>query len=364
MQAPLPFSPDLEEVQPDEADVAREIIETFHGIVDTTNRDYGHAFRGVHAKSHALLEGELTVLSDLPDELAQGAFAERGRRYPVLLRISTNPGDPLPDAVSVPRGLALKMIGVAGERLPGSEGDATQDFVLAVGPAFQAPDAKHFLQSLKLLAATTDKAEAGKIAVSAALRATNKVLEAVGVESAKVKSMGGYPHTHPLGERYFSQAPLRWGDYVAKVAVVPLSPNFKALEGQEIDIAGRENALREEVAGVLAEEGGRWELRVQLRRDADRNPVEDASQPWPEDDNPYIAVATIDVPAQPGWTWERAQLVDDGTSFAPWHGLAAHQPLGSVMRARRPAYADLSRYRATLNGCPIHEPREAVHLPA
>lgn len=236
--------------------------------------------------------------------------------------------------------------------------------MLAVGNAFQAADPKAFLASLKLLAATTDKAEGGKIAASALLRGVNTALEAVGIESAKVKSLGGYPNTHPLGERYFSQVPLRWGDHIAKIAVVPLSANLKALEEQTIDVAGRDDALREEIAGFLSEQGGTFELRVQLARDPDKNPIEDASVPWLEDDNPYVAVATIEVPAQSSWTWERAKVLDDQTSFSPWHGLAAHQPLGGIMRARKPVYDDAAHYRAKLNGCPLHEPRGAVTLPA
>lgn len=105
--------------------------------------------RSVHAKSYALLEGELTVPDGLPAELAQGMFAQPGT-YPVVLRFSTNPGDILDDRVSAPRGLAVKVIGVDSARLPGSEGAVTQDFVVANGPAFVALDAKTFLGSLKL----------------------------------------------------------------------------------------------------------------------------------------------------------------------------------------------------------------------
>ncbi len=174
--------------------------------------------------------------------------------------------------------------------------------------------------------------------------------------------MGGYPHSHPLGERYFSQVPIRYGDHVAKLAVVPLSANLKALEGATIDVAGREDALREELAAFLAEQGGTFELRVQLARDPERDPIEDASVPWPEDDNPYVAVATIEVPAQSAWTWDRAKLLDDETAFAPWHGIAAHRPLGGIMRARR-IYDELSGYRAELNRCPIHDWHEPPTLP-
>jgi hypothetical protein len=45
----------------------------------------------------------------------------------------------------------LKVIGVEGERLEGSEGDVTQDFVLINGPAFGAPNPKKFLSVIRLL---------------------------------------------------------------------------------------------------------------------------------------------------------------------------------------------------------------------
>src|SRR5260370_32130719 len=87
---------------------------------------------------------------------AQGLFAKPGR-YPIVMRFSTLPGDILDDSVSTPRGLSVKIIGVEGERLSGSEGDVTQDFVLVNGPAFGAPTPNKFLPVLTLLATTTDK---------------------------------------------------------------------------------------------------------------------------------------------------------------------------------------------------------------
>lgn len=361
--APVRYSPGLETVAPDEAETQAELTETLLGIVRKTHEDHDHAFRSVHAKSHALLEGTFEVVDGLPAELRQGLFAE-AKSYPALLRISTNAGDPLPDSISLPRGMAIKVIGVSGERLPGAEGDATQDFVLANGKAFAAPNPKAFLKNLKLLAATTDKAEWGKKAISAVFRVTEKALEAVGGESVTLKTMGGYPQSHPLGESYFSQVPIRFGDYVAKVGVFPSSPGFKALEGQEIAIHGRENALREEIGRVLKTEGGEWEVRVQLCRDLKTDPIEDAATPWPEQNNPYITVARIRIDRQPNWSDARARVGDDQLAFAPWHGLAAHRPLGGIMRARKTPYAESSALRGQLNGCPIHEPREQVTLPA
>ena len=357
---PIRFDPLLERVSPDEPDTRTALIATLRGIAATTYRDYGHAVRSVHAKSYALLEGKITILA-LPPELAQGAFARPGT-HPVVMRFSTNPGDILDDAVSVPRGLALKIVGVEGERLLGSEGAVTQDFVMANSPAFVAPDAKAFLGSLKLLAATTDRAEGAKMALSKALRGVATALKAVGAESPLVTKLGGQPLTHPLGETFYSQAPLRWGDHVAKVSVAPVSPNLVALKGQPLALHGNPNALRQAAIDATAGNGCEWELRVQLCTDPATMPIEDASVSWPEDASPYRAVARVRVASQPAWSEARAAQGDDRLAFSPWHGLAAHQPLGSINRARRSAYAEMGAVRARRNGEMIAEPRGPVGL--
>jgi hypothetical protein len=359
---PVRYSPDLEKPLPDEEQVHRELIDTMRQITETTSKDYGHAVRSVHAKSHGLMTGTLTVLPDLPPELAQGLFAAPGA-YEVVMRLSTNPGDLLDDSVSSPRGMAWKVMGVPGERLPDSAGETTQNFIMVNAPAFGAPDAKAFVGSLKLLAATTDKAEWGKKLLSATLRGVESVLEAAGTESALVKTMGGAPLTHPLGDSYYTQTPYRYGDHVAKLALVPVSPNLTDLHGDPVSVSGRPDALREVVGETLIEQGGTWEVRVQLLTDPDAMPVEDASVEWPEDKSPYRTVARIEVAPQRGWTPERAKVVDDQLYFSPWHGLAAHQPLGSVNRTRRKAYEMSAEYRTGFNGCPFHEP-ERVELPA
>ncbi|MGV7033772.1 catalase family protein [Methylobacterium symbioticum] len=353
---PVRYTPDLERPAPDEAEVQAGMIAQFAKIQGTTFKDYGHAVRGVHAKSHGLLTGRLTVLDGLPPPLAQGLFATPGD-HEAVLRFSTNPGDILDDSVSTPRGLAVKVLGAEGERLPGSEGDATQDFVLANAPAFVAPDAAAFLRSLKLLAATTDTPQVFKKAFSALMRGVEAALEAVGTKSPTVIALGGHPETHILGETFYSQAPLRWGEHVAKVAVAPVSPELTALTGASLKVNGKPNGLREAVSAFFAEQGGTWELRAQLLTNPATMPVEDASVPWPETESPYVAVARIVVAPQASWSAEKVRRLDDGLAFSPWHGLAAHRPLGSIMRARRAVYPESAGFRAARNGCPIHEPR-------
>ena len=352
LQSPIRYRPDVEQPQPDEQATVTDLNETFDTILERTAEDYGHAVRSVHAKSHGLLEGELTIDSDLPAELAQGLFAQGGR-HKVLIRLSTNAGDILPDAIGLPRGLAMKVFDVAGDRLPGSEGTA-QDFVMVNGPVFQAKTAEKFLGNLKLLAKTTDRLEGTKKVVSAALRGVRHAFEAVGAEApAAINSLGGAPNVEPLGETYYSATAFRFGDYIAKFSIAPVAPAMIALSGKEIAIEGREDAIREDVRTEMRTLDAEWEFRVQLCRDLEAQPVEDATVLWT---SPFVRVGTIRAAAQDSWSDAHVQQINEETRFSVWTGIAAHQPLGNINRARRDTYRHSADFRARVNGCPYHEP--------
>lgn len=356
---PIPYSPAHEVPEDQEAETIFDLKDAMRGISLRTWEDSGqtHALRSVHAKSHGLLVGELTVLDGLPEPYAQGLFARAGS-YPAVMRISTTPGDLLDDKVSTPRGVGLKIVGVPGERVDGSLDDTTQDFVMVNGPAFLAPSAVKFLSNLKLLAASTDKVPNLKRLFSGVLRGAEKAIEAVGGESTKLKALGGQPETHPLGETFFSQVPILYGRYMAKVSLAPVSSNLVALAGREVDLSGTPDGLREAVKEHFAREGGEWELRIQLCTDPDRMPIEDASVEWPQELSPYVAVARLRTGPQRAWTEELSRLVDDGMQFNPWHALDAHRPLGAIMRVRKEVYAMSKRFRGERNGVTIVEPRD------
>lgn len=83
----------------------------------------------------------------------------------------------------------------------------------------------------------------------------------------------------------------------------------------------------------MIEQGGTWELRVQLCTDLDKMPVEDATVAWDEKESPYRTVARIEVQPQLSTGTDLQAIADENSFFSPWHGLAAHQPLGSVNRS-------------------------------
>ena len=352
--SPLPFQPTFEEVSPDEAETQRGLTEAMLSIARKTLADTGHAHRAVHAKAHGYLRARFEVLPDLPPGLSQGLFAAPAS-YDALLRFSTTPGDILADDVSVPRGVAVKVLGVPGARLPGSEGDTTQNYVLANSPTFQVATDKAFLRQLKPLAGTTGELEPVKHAASVLSRAAATALGLVGQKSATLTTLAGQANTHLLGDSFYSQAPLLHGEYFAKVAMAPASDELIALSGEHIKLSGHPDAIREGIQAYFAALPATWEFKVQLATSIKSMPVEDAAVQWPETESPYLTVARVSALPQATWSDDMRNLVEEHMSFNPWIGLAAHRPLGSIMRARRPAYAAAREFRAHANEVEINE---------
>lgn len=349
---PLAYRPDFEHAARDEQETIHALQVVFADMAKKVADAEGHAHRAVHAKGHALVRGKLTVADHLPPQLAQGLFGAAGS-YDVLLRWSSPPAEQLPDGVSTPRAVAIKVLDVPGERLDGARAGHSQDFLMVNGPAFNAPDPQAFLKNVKMLAATTNKSETGKKVISTVLRGAEAALEAVGGQSGALKSMGGEPQHHPLGETYFSQVPYLYGPYMAKFSLAPVAPDLLALDGAAIE--SEDDAQRAAIQSHFAAQGGEWELRVQLNVDVEKMPIEDASVEWPQDLSPYVAVARLTLAPQTSWD-AGSQRLEDETAFDQWNCLAAHRPLGSVNRARREVMAVSRDFRSEFNRCPIHEP--------
>lgn len=332
------YDPFLDLPHPGEVEAAEEISKVMLKIGATTYADEGHAIRTVHAKSHGLLKAEMQIPSDLPPRLAQGLFARPGR-HEAIMRFSTIPGDILDDGVSTPRGVAIKILNVDGPRLQGSEGATTQDFIFVDGPRFAASSARSFLKSLKLVAATTDKAEGAKKALSAVMRRIEGLIEAAGGESDAIKALGGQPAVHILGETFWSQLPIRFGDYVAKLQLAPDAPTLNILTDTKLRLAHRPNALRDAIVDHFREHCGGWELRAQLCTSITDMPIDDPKQQWDEAVSPYLPVAKLIALPQLAWSLARSIAIDDEMGFSPWRGIEAHRPLGALMRIRKIAYA-------------------------
>lgn len=150
-----------------------------------------------------------------------------------------------------------------------------------------------------------------------------------------VLGAGGHPYAHPLGDSYFSQAPIRYGSCMAKVCVVPVS-RLAGLKDVRLLAGGSQDALRDAVVDYFSEQDAEWEVRVQLCTNGATMPLDDPTVAWQEP-SPYVAVARIAMPVQPGWSRALSQAVDDGMAFNPLQCVAAHRPPDGPMRAREAA---------------------------
>lgn len=357
----LRYSPEIEQPESDEQSVIDGIIQGMTQQSQAVEKREGRAVRASHAKSTACVTGELVIADDLPPELAQGLFA-RGGTYPVAVRFAQGPGETLGDRVSTHRGMAIKVFDATGEALPGHDA-GTQDFVLATGTTFPSGTAKGFLRDGAVIGKSAALPELAKSAVASAARNVNRVLGAVGAPSA-LADFFGHPYSHPLADAYFSQVPMRWGEYVAKIGVVPASVHQDQLREWRLSPHADEDGFRHAAVAYFDEHDAVFDLRVQLWANAETQPIEDASVEWPEDDSQYRTVATIRLPRQPAYASERVRYFDEVMTFRPAHSLEAHRPLGSVMRARLQVYEALSDFRHRENGVTPANPRSIEEIPA
>ena len=342
----LRYAPDIERPAPDEQATIDGIIKGMTQQSETVQAREHLAVRASHAKSSACATGELTIAPDLPPELAQGLFATLGT-HPVAVRFAQGPGETLGDRVSTHRGMSIKVFDVPGEKLPGHAAD-TQDFVLATGTTFPSGTAAGFLRDGTVIGKSTGLPEGVKSAVSSTMRNLNRALHAFGTESA-FADFFGHPYSHPLADSYFSQAPIRFGDYVAKLGAVPASDAQRAVSEWRLDPHVDEDGFRHAAIDFFREHDVVFELKAQLWADAERQPIEDASVDWPVSLSPYRTVATLRLPRQDAYGPERVRYFDETMTFRPAHSLMTHRPLGSVMRARLQVYQALSAFRHSQN---------------
>lgn len=355
------YRDDIEVIQPDEEHIIRQIVESMGRVNRKVYDRHRHAIRDAHAKSHGIVTGTLEVYDGLPAHLRQGVFAVP-RRYPVIVRFSTAPGDIHSDSIPAPRGMAIKMLDVPGPKLlEGQETASTQDWLLVNHPTLPFGDIQRYLKLQAALEKHADDSETVLKIASSLAQGAHKALQAVGLDYPKGEILGA-GFTHILGETFHSMAAVRYGEYIAKLSAAPLSANVRALTGQAIE-SDQHSALRDLVVAFFSGETAEYELRVQLCTDLERMPVEDASVKWPEEASPHQPVARLVLPPQDAYSAARQVYGDDILSFTPWHTVAAHRPLGSIMRVRKAAYERSSLYRHTMNQQPRIEPASLDEVP-
>jgi len=358
---PILYTPDIEVIDEDEAALSAEIVEQMAASSRCAFERHRHAIRDAHAKSNGLLKGELTIHADLPAHLRQGVFAQP-RTYQVVARLSSAPSDIHSDEIPAARGFALKILGVDGERLTPAIGGGNQDFLMVNFPALAFGTIAKYKRMLTLLEANSHAPDTFQRLVAGTAHGAKQLLEGLGgTPGATLDGLARDNH-HPLGETYHTQAAIRFGAHVAKLSLHPSSASVRGLTGQAVDNV-QYASMRDVISGHFADQGAEYTLSAQLCTDLARMPVEDAAIAWPEELSPHRPVATLRFAPQSTAHPARQVYGDDVLSFNPWNGVAAHRPLGGIMRIRRLAYERSTAFRHAMNAQPRIEPAQASDIP-
>ena len=324
-----------------EAETAQKIVSLMTGQMEKGFTS-GKMLRDVHTKGHGCVRAEFTVRENLPDELRVGVFKEP-RSFQAVIRFSNAGalaavGGTAPDATVDARGMAIKLLGVKGEKLLEDEKQAdTHDFLLFSTSTFFTADPEAFLD---LMVAVT----------------TNKLVNFwfLLTHPSITRSLFGSIHKHPslLELRYFSAVPYRFGSKAVKYSARPSSDKKSSMPHNP-----GTDYLREKLQERLRKEDVYFDFMVQSQTHPYDTPIENGLIPWDEEIAPFRKVATIKIPKQ---SFDSPEKLDycDNLSFTPWHCLPEHRPLGSISRVRRIVYGAISEFRHKRNNVPRKEPTE------
>ncbi|MEK9278043.1 catalase family protein [Bradyrhizobium sp. ISRA442] len=358
----LRYDPSVEQVRPDEAEAVAAIVASIKRTSDFTSSKDGHRTRQQHAKGVGFLRGELIVYDDLPDHLRQGLFEKAGT-YPIIVRLSTAFNKS--DRVRSPRGFAIKVLGVSGPRALDDDHSTNQD-ILLVNHASYFADTKAYLDGAqrnfeRSLILPDFLFRAGGFFSRIAVALADKT----GIHIPMLLRALGDPGNNILGETFHTEGALRFGDHVARLRVVPMSESLRKLTGQPCHDG--DDVVLKSVVSFFSDNSAEYELRAQLCTDLKRTPIEDASIDWPEDVSPPQALGKIALPRQAADSPARRLYANEVLSFDPWRCLAAHRPLGSIMRLRRDAYrmsrALRQQHNQGIAKQPPGEPQQIADLP-
>jgi hypothetical protein len=293
--------------------------------------------RQIHPKMHGAVKAEFIVEPDLPAELRVGVFSEP-RSYPSWVRFSNGNTRVQADGKKDIRGVAIKIMGVPGEKLLDSLKDGqTQDFIFLSSPTFLAPNLKEFRPELK--AATSKKL------INLILYFLNPLHRKVTVQTFKSRIRCPHPFILP----YYSTIPFRFGDpdRAVKYHLRPHPSNHLEYTDTKND-----NFLRANMVSTLASHDIYFDFCIQFQKDPVTMPIEDPTIPW---NSPYIKLATLRIPSQVFDTPEQNEY-GDNIAFNSWHCLAEHFPLGGFNRARKQIYVALYKFRHDHNHVQAPEP--------
>ncbi len=313
--------------------------------------------RDVHAKTYGCVKATFRVLDNLDPKYRQGIFANPDE-YQAWIRYSSGSTLVQKDDVRDARGMAIKLMGVHGRKLMEDDGvphAETQDFVMMNATQFfilNLPEYKVFTQYLG------ETSNYGYFLGGFTPDLPTK-------HWSRIFNLGGYhprelmlamktlkpPPDSLLDTQFYSVSAYDLGTQsVVKYSAKPCG------DARAADVSrSQPNFLRDEMTAHLKDRDACFDFMVQTQVPGKNMPVEDNTVEWTEGDSPFVPVARIEIKRQ---SFVENQETCENLSYNPWHSLLAHKPLGVMNRIRKPLYLEVARYRRSMNGAPLCEPRD------
>jgi len=265
----------------------------------------------------------------LPEHARHGIFASP-RTFDARVRWSNGSGKRQSDKAGDVRGIAVKVLGVAGEKALGGSEAKTQDFLAIQSSSTPFRTADEFMTFVR--AAESPATLLFKLIGGLGFGRTFTVLK-------QIAGSAGKPVGSLAGTTFYSALPIRVGPYAARFAFVPR----QATDAVPAEGRGREY-LAEDLRARLAKGPIAYDLRLQFFEDEAKTPIEDGSVDW---SSPYVDVGRLTIPTQDVTSEAGKKLAAEveAMSFDPWHALVEHTPLGGIMRARKVAYFPSTKER-------------------
>ncbi|BAY27844.1 hypothetical protein NIES2100_76700 [Calothrix sp. NIES-2100] len=359
------------------------------------------AKRDTHSKTHAAVQGtleifdfdeagikqELSKLTSLTEaqlsaiSLKQGLFAQP-KKYPVWLRFASGAFSVKNDYEGDTRSMAVKVIGVEGERLAQSHELKTQDIIVHNTELFFIRTIKDFhsfflaiyraglspiLKLLVLLWLKLHPYETTLLQTSFKRFPKTLLIErywsasayAVGLKSDFDPSQPGrVPVEYPAVIKYgfipvSSQPPHQ---------PLPLESRPESELKQAKASGAEDNYYRDDIIQTLAKPEAEytWDFQIQFQTKPEMS-IDDTTIPWNEAESPFFTVGRLTV---------KHQQVDsppendfgENLSFSPGNGLAVHRPVGAINRLRSIVYPIVANSRHSKRGVKYQEPTDEVKL--
>jgi catalase len=307
----------------------------------------GNPQRVFHAKAHACLAGTLSVLEDRPETTRHGIFGPNGKSvYNVLARFSSGVGFDQHDLKPDVRGLALKVFGVSDDSAGETRAPRTVDFLMTNSTNPFGRDQEGFVQFMEasvnpgvlerhLLGFLIAHPEVARHLMKATLRVVPSL--------ATEQYWSGHPYflgTHQAMK--FNVRPVEVGQTETDSELQREMSSNQANNDTGLEHRIRQwfemrtaagsklnpNYLSAELRGRLERGPLKFVFSVQLERDPQATPIEDALIEWKESDTPSIPVAELALDRE-----IEAELCQN-LRFTPGHFIPEHRPLGNLGRGR------------------------------